>query len=52
MGMLIDGQWDPEDRPRSGSGGEFIRPQSSFRARIGDRYVLETLRQQGGVIGG
>jgi putative glutathione S-transferase len=35
--MLIDGQWDPEDRPRSGSGGEFIRPQSSFRASVGDR---------------
>jgi len=36
MGMLIDGQWTNEDRPRTGSGGEFIRPESPYRAAIGD----------------
>lgn len=36
MGMLIDGQWTVEDRPRTGNGGEFIRPESPFRAALGD----------------
>ena len=36
MGMLVDGHWTSEDRPRTGSGGEFIRPESPYRAAIGD----------------
>jgi putative glutathione S-transferase len=36
MGMLIDGQWHTEDRPRNGAGGEFVRPESPFRAAVGD----------------
>ncbi len=36
MGMLIDGRWHSEDRPRNGTGGEFVRPESPFRAAIGD----------------
>jgi putative glutathione S-transferase len=36
MGMLIDGRWHNEDRPRTGSGGEFVRPESPYRATIGD----------------
>lgn len=36
MGMLIDGQWSNEDRPRTGSGGEFVRPESPFRSALGD----------------
>jgi putative glutathione S-transferase len=36
MGMLIDGYWSNEDRPRTGSGGEFLRPESPYRASVGD----------------
>ena len=36
MGMLIGGQWTTEDRPRTGSGGEFLRPESPYRAAIGE----------------
>jgi len=36
MGMLIDGKWSAEDQPRNGAGGEFVRPESPFRAAIGD----------------
>ncbi len=34
--MLIDGQWTAEDRPRTGNGGEFVRPESPYRAAVGD----------------
>ncbi len=36
MGMPIDGRWTTDERPRTGGGGEFIRPESPFRAAIGD----------------
>ena len=34
MGQLIEGRWEPKDRPRTGKNGEFIRAVSPFRARI------------------
>lgn len=36
MGMLIDGKWTNEDRPRTGQGGEFVRPRSPYRSAIGE----------------
>ena len=36
MGMLLDGHWTEEDPRMSGTGGTFHRPQSTFRAAIGD----------------
>jgi putative glutathione S-transferase len=33
--MLVDGIWTGQDRPRTGSGGEFVRPVSPFRDVIG-----------------
>ncbi len=36
MGMLIDGRWSHQDRPRHGDSGEFIRPVSPYRSAIGD----------------
>ena len=36
MGMLLDGSWTDEDPRMSGTGGTFQRPQSTFRAAIGD----------------
>lgn len=36
MGMLIDGNWSNEEQPRSGANGEFLRPESPYRAAIGD----------------
>lgn len=35
MGMLIDGRWRNQDRPRQGNSGEFIRPVSPYRSAIG-----------------
>lgn len=36
MGMLIDGQWSDTDQRRANANGEFVRPDSAFRHRIGD----------------
>ena len=36
MGMLIDGQWSDTDQSRANANGEFVRPESAFRHRIGD----------------
>jgi putative glutathione S-transferase len=35
MGMLVEGRWTNEDRGRSDSDGEFVRPVSPFREWIG-----------------
>lgn len=36
MGMLIDGRWSEQDLRRTNANGEFVRPQSPFRSKIGD----------------
>lgn len=36
MGMLVEGRWTSDDRPRTVGTGEFIRPDSPYRAAIGD----------------
>ena len=33
MGMLVNGTWFDDDPP-AGSGGQFLRPDSSFRDRV------------------
>ena len=35
MGMLVDGQWNEQDQRRTGTKGEFVRTQSTFRDVIG-----------------
>lgn len=34
MGLLIDGKWHEKDLPRANDKGEFVRPQSPYRAFI------------------
>jgi putative glutathione S-transferase len=46
MGMLIDGVWRDEDRRLNAASGEFVRPGSTFRDRIGTggRFPAESGR--------
>ena len=46
MGLMIDGTWIREDRPRADASGEFKRPEAVFRDRIatGGRFPPGTGR--------
>jgi glutathionyl-hydroquinone reductase len=61
MGMLVNGIWFDDDPP-AGSGGQFLRPDSSFRDRVtrdgssgfkaeAGRYQLVTAHRARGRIG-
>lgn len=40
MGMLIGGEWQSDDQQKRNSGGRFVRPDSGFRAWIGDNEAF------------
>ncbi len=40
MGMLVNGEWLSDDQQKRSSGGRFVRPDSGFRAWIGDNEAF------------
>ena len=36
MGLLVNGQWQDKEVPRTGKAGEFVRTEADFRHRIGE----------------